>query len=117
MKTKASRRGFTLIELLVVVTIIAMLAGGAYLGFSAQLPRFRARQAATQARVIHGWLVSYANDHGGNFPEGENANQAYRELFKVNIGADEKQFAITGDPWHKAARSGEPDGDIGKGPE
>jgi prepilin-type N-terminal cleavage/methylation domain-containing protein len=117
MKTKASRRGFTLIELLVVVTIIAMLAGGAYLGFSAQLPRFRARQTATQAKVIHGWLVAYASDHGGNFPEGDNANMAYRELFKINVGADEKQFAVTGDAYHKPAPRGEPDGDIGKSPD
>jgi len=119
MKTKASRRGFTLIELLVVVTIIAMLAGGAYLGFSALLPKFRSKQAATQAKVIHGWLVSYATDHGGNFPEGESANQAYRELFKVNVGADEKQFAISGDAYHKSAPGGkgEPDGDIGKDPD
>jgi prepilin-type N-terminal cleavage/methylation domain-containing protein len=116
MKPNPSRRGFTLIELLVVVTIIAMLAGGAYLGFSALLPRFRARQAATQAKVIHGWLVTYATDHGGNFPEGDNANMAYRELFKINAGADEKQFAISGDAYHKAA-GGEPDGDLGRAPE
>ena len=117
MKTKASRRGFTLIELLVVVSIIAMMAGGAYLGYSAQIPGFRARQAATQSRVIHGWLIGYANEHGGNFPEGETANAAYRELFKSNLGADERQFAITGDAWHKAAPRGEPDGDAGAGPE
>ncbi len=117
MRTKASRRGFTLIELLVVVTIIAMLAGGAYLGYSAQLPRFRARQAASQARVIHSWLVAYASDHGGNFPDGDNANQAYRELFKGNIGADEKQFEIKGDPWHKDSPADGPDGDAGRAPD
>jgi prepilin-type N-terminal cleavage/methylation domain-containing protein len=117
MKTKASRRGFTLIELLVVVTIIAMLAGGAYLGFSALLPKFRSKQAATQAKVIHGWLVSYATDHGGNFPEGDNANMAYRELFKISVGADEKQFAISGDAYHKPTAKGEPDGDVGRDPD
>jgi prepilin-type N-terminal cleavage/methylation domain-containing protein len=117
MKTKASRRGFTLIELLVVVTIIAMLAGGAYLGFSALLPKFRSKQAATQAKVIHGWLVSYATDHGGSFPEGDNANMAYRELFKINVGADEKQFAISGDAYHKPTPKGEPDGDVGRDPD
>jgi prepilin-type N-terminal cleavage/methylation domain-containing protein len=117
MKSKASRRGFTLIELLVVVTIIAMLAGGAYLGFSALLPKFKSKQAATQAKVIHGWLVTYANEHGGNFPEGDSANQAYRELFKISVGADEKQFAISGDPYHKPLAKGEPDGDVGKDPD
>lgn len=117
MKSNTSRRGFTLIELLVVVAIIAMLAGGAYLGYSAQLPRFQARQAATQAGVIHGWLITYANDRGGNFPEGDNANQAFRELFKINAGATEKQFAIPGDAYHKGTANGEPDGDAGRAPE
>lgn len=118
MKSKASRRGFTLIELLVVVTIIAMLAGGAYLGFSALLPKFKSKQAATQAKTIHGWLVSYATDHGGSFPEGENANMAFRELFKISVGADEKQFAISGDPYHKGSKNNEgPDGDKGTEPD
>jgi len=119
MKTHAKRRGFTLIELLVVVTIIAMLAGGAYLGFSALLPKFRSNQAATQAKTICGWLITWANDRGGFFPEADqSSNQAFRELFKVaNLGAEEKQFAISGDAYHKTAPKGEPDGDIGIEPE
>ena len=117
MKTNAKPRGFTLIELLVVVTIIAMLAGGAYLGYSALLPKFKSRQASTQARAIHGWLISYANDHGQNFPSGENANMAYRELFKISVGADEKQFGISGDVIHKGTPKGEPDGDTGTDPD
>ena len=117
MKTKASRRGFTLIELLVVVSIIAMMAGGAYLGYSSLLPGFRARQAATQARVIHGWLIGYANEHGGSFPEGESSNEAYRQLFKGSLGADEKQFAISGEVTHRAAPGGGPDGDTGTAPD
>jgi prepilin-type N-terminal cleavage/methylation domain-containing protein len=119
MKTHAKRRGFTLIELLVVVTIIAMLAGGAYLGFSALLPKFRSKQAATQAKTIHGWLVAWANERGGNFPEGEqSSNQAYRELFKISVGADEKQFAISGDAYHKGSNNNEgPDGDTGSDPD
>ena len=118
MKSKAKSRGFTLIELLVVVTIIAMLAGGAYLGFSALLPKFKSKQAATQAKTIHGWLVTYANEHGGNFPEGDSANSAYRELFKISVGADEKQFAISGDAYHKGSKNNEgPDGDVGKDPD
>lgn len=119
MKTKAKRRGFTLIELLVVVTIIAMLAGGAYLGYSALLPKFRSKQTAKQTGVIYTWLVSYANDRGGRFPEGDNANMAYRELFKAKVGADEKQFFIAGDAYHKNAPGGknEPDGDTGGEPD
>jgi prepilin-type N-terminal cleavage/methylation domain-containing protein len=117
MKTKTSRRGFTLIELLVAIVVLALAAAGAYIGYMSLLPKFRARQAATQARNIHVWLVTYANEHGGNFPEGDNANEAYRELFKSKLGADEKQFAIQGDAYHKPAPKGEPDGDEGKAPD
>lgn len=116
MKAK-SKKGFTLIELLVVITIIAMLAAGAYAGFGAIMPGVRAKQAASQATNIHKWLVGYALENGGGFPEGENANAAYRELFKKSLGADEKQFAIPNDPYHKGTPKNGPDGDIGREPE
>jgi hypothetical protein len=103
----------TLVEGLVVLTLIAMLAGAAYLGYSSLISHHTPRQAATQAKIIHGWLVTYADEHGGNFPTGANANAAYRELFKISVGADEKQFFIPGDAWTR----GEPDGDIGQPPE
>lgn len=117
MKTTARRRGFTLIELLVVVTIIAMLAGGAYLGYSALLPKFRSSQAASQAKNIHLWLTKYSSENGGDYPEGDTANLAYRELFKANAGADEKQFYISGCAYHDPATEKGPDGDIGRAPE
>ena len=119
MKKTRSARGFTLIELLVVITIIAMLAAGAYAGYGALMPGIRANQAASQATTIHKWLTSYALDEGGAFPAGESANLAYRELFKKEIGADEMQFYIPNDPYHSSVpgKDKKPDGDKGAPPE
>jgi len=118
MKMNRTPRGFTLIELLVVITIIAMLAAGAYAGYGALMPGIRAKQAASQCTTIHKWLTTYALDQGGAFPIGDSANLAYRELFKLNIGADEKQFAtVPQDQYHNAAKDHKPDGDIGREPD
>ena len=77
----------------------------------------RANQAAKQTAEIHKWLTAYALDAGGAYPTGDTANLAYRELFKKDIGADENQFYIPNDPYHKSARGQKPDGDIGSQPE
>lgn len=117
MKTKASARGFTLIELLVVITIIAMLAAGAYAGYGALMPGIRAKSAASQATTIHKWLTQWALDSGGAFPTGESSNVAYRELFKKDLGADEMQFYIANDPYHNPAKDKKPDNDKGRDPD
>lgn len=118
MKVKEKNPGgFTLIELLVVITIIAMLAAGAYAGYGALMPGIRAKQAASQAGTIFKWCSAWSNENGGNFPKGETANLAYRELFKRELGADEKQFAIPNDPYHESSPGKGPDGDKGREPE
>ena len=119
MKTKSLSRGFTLIELLVVISIIAMLAAGAYAGFGAIMPKIRANNTATKLGTIHKWLSAYALDNGGAFPEGQTSNSALREMFKNdNYGADEMQFAIENDPYCKNFNGGKgPDGDKGRAPE
>ncbi len=117
MKARKSNRGFTLIELLVVITIIAMLAAGAYAGYGALMPMIRSKQAANQESTIHKWLTAFALDNGGAYPQGDTANLAYRELFKKNYGADEMQFYIPNDPYHKTAPGQKPDGDKGREPE
>jgi hypothetical protein len=121
MKTIPYRRGFVRRELVVSLVLSALLFGAACLIFLSQRSYYgrkqSVRQVALQAKIIHGWLITYADEHGGRFPTGDNANAAYRELFKINVGADEMQFAIAGDAWHKPARGGQPDGDIGGAPE
>lgn len=118
MKTKTLARGFTLIELLVVISIIAMLAAGAYAGYGAMLPGIKAKNSATKAGTIYKWLVGFALDNGGSFPMGQTANLALRELFKSDkYGADEMQFYIEGDAYHNAAPGKKPDGDKGRAPD
>jgi prepilin-type N-terminal cleavage/methylation domain-containing protein len=118
MKMNRSKRGFTLIELLVVITIIAMLAAGAYAGYGALMPMIRSKNAASQTTTIHKWLIAYALDNGGQFPVGENSsNLAFRELFKKSYGADELQFYIQGDAYHKTAPNQKPDNDKGREPD
>ena len=110
-------------ELVIGTVLIVLLAGAAWPYLrpwikSHQNERLgRARKTATQAKVIHGWLMAYANDHGGVFPTGTNANAAYRELFKINAGASEDVFYIDGDPYHNSARDGRPDGNVGREPD
>jgi prepilin-type N-terminal cleavage/methylation domain-containing protein len=119
MKTTKSKRGFTLIELLVVISIIAMLAAGAYTAYGAMMPKFKANSAAKKAGTIATWLNAYAIDNGGSFPEGDTANLALRELFKKDkYGADEMQFMIDGCVYHKSSANKKgPDGDKGSAPE
>jgi prepilin-type N-terminal cleavage/methylation domain-containing protein len=118
MKTNRRKSGFTLIELLLVITIVAMLAAGAYAGYGALMLKTRAKDAATQASTIHKWLVAYSLDGGGAFPISEkSSNEAFRELFKRSFGADEMQFYIPGDPYHNPAKDHKPDGDTGRAPD
>ena len=118
MKVKAKNTGgFTLIELLVVITIIAMLAAGAYAAYGALMPGIRAKQAAKQTGVIYTWLNAWSLDNSGAFPKGDSANLAFRELFKRDLGADEMQFYIANDFYHDSAPDKKPDGDKGRDPE
>ncbi len=118
MKVKAKNPGgFTLIELLVVITIIAMLAAGAYAAYGALMPGIRAKDAAKHTSVIYTWLNAWSLDNNGAFPKGESSNLAFRELFKRDLGADEMQFYIANDPFHNSAPDNKPDGDKGRDPE
>ncbi len=121
MKTTQRNRGFTLIELLVVISIIAMLAAGAFGAFSKVMPGVRAKSAASTGKGIHTMLNAWAQDHDQSYPTADqNSNEAFRELFKAKLMDDEKAFAIANDPWHANSPSGDkkgPDGEIGTAPD
>ena len=119
MKKQPMTRGFTLIELLVVISIIAMLAAGAYAGFGAIMPGIRAKQAASQTGNIYKWISAFAleGSNNGLFPTGNTANQAFRLLFAGGYGADEMQFYIPNDPYHNTAPQRRPDNDKGQPPD
>ena len=116
MKSRSPRpaRGFSSLELMVILVLIALVVAISVSTVPRVPLKFREKQAATQAKVIHGWLMTYAEDHGGSLPAGATANEAYRALFREGIGVDERQFWIPGDAWHGGR---EPDGDVGYAPD
>ena len=107
-------RRFVNLELLLALVIIAILAASIYGYIRRQPSAIMPRQIATQTKNIHAWLMAYAEEHGGELPHGATSNEAYRQLFKGSLGADEKQFLIPSDAWHGGR---EPDGDVGSAPE
>ena len=62
-------------------------------------------------------LQEYAIDNDGRFPEGQNANEAYRKLFDRKF-QDERIFFIPGSAWHEPLPEGQerPDNDVGQPP-
>lgn len=121
MKLKQRNQGFTLIELLVVISIIAMLAAGAFGAFSKIMPGVRAKALLGNAKGIHTMLNTWATDNDGQYPTSDqSSNEAFRQLYKKKLFDDEKPFAIANDPWHYNSPSGDkkgPDNDIGAPPE
>lgn len=119
--TNRRNRGFTLIELLVVISIIAMLAAGAFGAYSKIMPGIRAKSVASTGKGIHTMMNAWAQDHDQAYPTADqSSNEAFRELFKAKLMDDEKPFAIAGDPWHKNSPSGDgkgPDNDFGVAPD
>ena len=53
---------------------------------------------------------SYAGDHGGKYPDGTTANDAFRELIKAGFFEDERVFSATNSPYVG-------DNNVGKAPE
>jgi len=72
--------------------------------------RARQMQACNNARQILLALAAYAQDHGGDYPTGATANEAFRELFRGGYVKDERIFSSPASPFI-------PDNDFGKGPQ
>jgi hypothetical protein len=76
---------------------------------TADTSRARLIQASSNCRQILMTLMAYAGDHDGHYPEGETANDAFRELFKAGLWDDERAFTVSLSPY-------EPDNNIGEAP-
>lgn len=63
-----ARRGFTLIELLVVISIVAVLAGLLFAGFSRARESGRRTQCQSNLRQIALAMQQYVQDNDGRFP-------------------------------------------------
>ncbi len=60
---RPARRGFTLIELLVVVTIIAILAAGAYAGYSVMIEKGKVTDARSTGLAVTNGIEQYQMDY------------------------------------------------------
>ena len=70
----------------------------------------RQMQAVNNCRQIIISLKSYASDHGGKYPDGATANDAFRELIKAGLMEDERVFSAPKSPYVG-------DNEIGEAPE
>ena len=111
MKTKLmNQRGFTLIELLVVIAIIAILASVSVPVFqSAQLKGAQSK-AMQQATGIFKGLRTWSIDEEGLYPEGDDANQAFAQMFP-DFGSEDP-FYVSKSAYHGSKR-----GEFFKGPD
>jgi hypothetical protein len=126
MKTQSRHQGFTRKELLVALALLFTLGTSIYIYWARSFGtkdfnRAKANTTAGTAHVIHTLLVTWAEDHDGEFPTAHQfSNEAFRELFKAGLVDTEKTFAIQGDAWHKNSPSGDgkgPDNIIGTAPD
>ena len=71
----------------------------------------RRPEALSNCRQIIIALKAYAADHGGSYPEGVTANDAFRLLFKAGLVKDEQLFSAPGSSYYVG------DNTIGEPPE
>lgn len=103
MKTKRmNQHGFTLIELLVVIAIIAILASVSVPALQTAQLKAKQNKAMQQAIGIGKGLRTWSLDEDGAYPSGDDANQAFAQLFP-DFGK-ENVFFVRGSAWHGKGR-------------
>ncbi|MFT4550669.1 MAG: prepilin-type N-terminal cleavage/methylation domain-containing protein [Verrucomicrobiales bacterium] len=103
MKTKRmNQQGFTLIELLVVIAIIAILASVSVPALQTAQLKAKQNKAMQQAIGISKGLRTWSLDEDGAYPGGDDANQAFAQLFP-DFGK-ENVFFVRGSAWHGTGR-------------
>jgi len=88
---RSARRGFTLIELLVVVTIIALLAAGAYAGYSVMIERGKKTDAHSTSLAVLNAIEQYQMDYD-YLPQPTSATKGTD--CPTDTGADEGLIAV-----------------------
>jgi hypothetical protein len=93
-----------------IVGVIVILGLGLLIPSGSRIsPVARMMQASSNCRQILISLKSYAGDHDGRYPDGNTANEAFRELFKAGLLEDERAFTVSSSLF-------EPDNNIGDPP-
>ena len=104
------RQGWGWGHWLLVGLLLFIAVGFVIPQFGAPHNKARQLQAVNNCRQIIGGLRAYAIDHAGKYPEGETANDVFRELFKAGLFQDERAFSASASPYVG-------DNVLGKGPD
>ncbi len=104
-----AKRGCGCLHLLVTGVLLLFAVGLIIPQFGAVQDSARLMQACNNCRAILLTLKCYADDHGGRYPEGKTANDAFRDLFKADLMDDERAFTALNSPY-------QPDNNIGEAP-
>jgi prepilin-type N-terminal cleavage/methylation domain-containing protein len=78
------KKGFTLIELLVVISIIGILAALSFVSFTTSQRQARDVARRSDIKQYQTSLESYANNHGGLFPQRPDASGATASVTTCN---------------------------------
>lgn len=100
--TRTKQQGFTLIELLVVIAIIAILASVSVPALQNAQISSKRNKAMQEADGIGTALKVFSSDNEGAFPHGDDANQAFAQLFP-ELGKEDP-FFVSGSAWHGKGR-------------
>lgn len=108
-ETEPPKKGWGCLQWLVVGNIVLVSVAMTPFQCTADTSRARLMQASSNCRQILIALKAYAGDHDGRYPDGNTANEAFRELFIAGLLEDERVFTATSSPF-------EPDNNIGEAP-
>lgn len=86
------RKGWGCLLWAVALGVLALLGSLSVPVYGLTTARALQMKAGSNARQIMGWLLMYAADHDGTYPDGSTANAAFRKLIQGELLPDESMF-------------------------